>query len=144
MKKIAILLMTFVMFCSTSALSESLDLTVMSLDELVRLNELIRDEIAKRIDFTSDTTIGRGTYIAGETILEGTYDFVCLESGVFDETGYVNNAITVTTSSYKETFRASKISVGGHVTFTLNASDTLQIAGCSGTIVKIENPTWVP
>lgn len=149
MKKVCILFMVFVMIVSFSfpALAENeptIDFSTINPEELMRVYEAARNELLLRIGSPADNFIGRGTFVAGQTILPGTFDFVCTESGAFTDSGFVNNEITVTASDYSQTFRASKISIDGHVTFTLVEGDTLEIKGCSGTIDLIIDPTWVP
>ena len=147
MIKVLAAIMSILMMLPFGAIAEgteSSDYTNMSIDELMVEYESIRDEILLRTGVSEDNMLGRGTYIVGKTILPGTYDFVCTESGVFTETGYVNNIITVDAEDGSEIFRAKKISVGGHVTFTLSVGDTLEIAGCSGTVSIIVDPVWVP
>lgn len=124
--------------------SEPINYSDKSIDELMVIYESVRDEILLRTGISDDNKIGRGTFLVGKTMLPGTYDFLCEESGVFTETGYVNNLITVDDVNGNEVFRAKKISVGGHVTFALSEGDTLEIAGCSGTVSLIVDPIWAP
>lgn len=145
--KILVTILAILMMLQSGAVaegSESLNYSDKTIDELMVIYESVRDEILSRIGVSDDSKIGRGTFVTGKTILPGTYEFICEESGVFTETGYVNNLITVDDSEGNEIFRAKKISVGGIVTFTLSDGDTLEIAGCSGTISLIVDPIWVP
>ena len=146
MKVLAIVMVALMMFPfgAIAESSESIDYSSLGIEELMAMYKSVRDEILLRTGVSDDSTLGRGTYVVGKTILPGTYDFVCTESGVFSETGYVNNLITVDSEDGNEIFRAKKISVGGHVTFTLSEGDTLEIAGCSGTVSIIVDPIWVP
>jgi len=147
MKKIiAVLLMAFTFMTSAIAVSDEIkfDFSEYTIDELICAYTSIQEEFLRRDDSTFSDFIGRGTYIAGQTIATGTYRFLCTESGVFSETGYVNNVITIENASGKRIFRTSKISVGGYVTFTLSEGDVLEIGGCSGSLIKMETPSWVP
>lgn len=147
MKKIiAVLLAVFTFMTSAIAVSEEIkfDFSEYTIDELISAYTAIQEEFLSRDESTFSNFIGRGTYVAGQTIATGTYRFLCTESGVFSETGYVNNVITIEDSSGERVFRTSKISVGGYVTFTLNEGDVLEISGCSGSLVKMETPSWAP
>ncbi len=147
MKKIiATLLMVTAFMTSAIASGDPIefDFSSYTTDELILAYTSIQEEFLDRSGSTFSDFIGRGTYITGETIAAGTYRFLCTESGVFSETGYVNNLITVENDSGDRIFRSSKISVGGYVTFTLNDGDVLTIAGCSGSLTKMETPSWAP
>lgn len=147
MKKIiAVLLAVFTFMTSAIAVSEEIkfDFSEYTIDELISAYTAIQEEFLSRDESTFSNFIGRGIYVAGQTIATGTYRFLCTESGVFSETGYVNNVITIEDSSGERVFRTSKISVGGYVTFTLNEGDVLEISGCSGSLVKMETPSWAP
>lgn len=147
MKKIITALLVVIVFMvSAIAVGEEneFDFSAYTTDELIRVYTSIQEEFLRRDDSAFSDFIGRGTYIAGQTIASGTYRFLCTESGVFSETGYVNNVITIETDSGELIFRSSKISVGGYVTFTLSDGDELYIGGCSGSLVKMETPSWAP
>lgn len=148
MKKFAAVLFLALILPVVSTLASAdtitLDFSSYTTEELIQVFCSIREELLRRTALTLNDFIGRGTYTTGNTIAAGTYRFLCTESGVFSETGHVNNVITVEDSSGKRVFRASQISVGGYVTFTLSDGDVLEIAGCSGTITKIDAPSWAP
>lgn len=146
MKKIIIVLVVLMRIVSTIAIGETIgfDFSSYTTDELIQIYTSIQEEFLGRGDSSFQNFIGRGTYITGKTISAGTYQFLCTESGVFSETGYVNNLITIEDNSGERIFRSSKISVGGYVTFTLSDGDVLEIAGCSGSLVKMETPSWAP
>ena len=77
MKRVLILIVLLMLLCST-ALSEELDLTIISLDELVTLRRGIDAEILDRIGSDS-SSIYSGNYIVGEDISAGKYTIKCLE-----------------------------------------------------------------
>lgn len=58
--------------------SLSVDLSAMTLDELVKLRDRVNLEIDLRVSGT-DLTIGRGKYVVGDMIAGGIYEFIPTE-----------------------------------------------------------------
>lgn len=77
MKKIAAFLIVVMMFCSASALGESIDLSTMTFADLTELLTSIYVEIQDRYGF-HDSSIGSGYYTVGEDIKAGKYELICI------------------------------------------------------------------
>lgn len=71
-KLIAMLLMLTLCICGAAAAEVSIDLSAMSLDELVELHKLVDAEIDARIA-CEPSVFPAGVYIAGESIKAGDY-----------------------------------------------------------------------
>ena len=142
MKRVSTMLLLAVMaFTCFGAAAEGIDLSGMSTDELISLYQSVGAEIADRIGLTDANRIGQGDYLVGRDILPGYYDFVCLETKVF-EGGNPNCDIYVYLDD-EMIFWANRPNVGSHVTFNLEEGMVLKISGCSGTLTPI-SPAWVP
>ena len=120
--------------------SPSVDLSAMTLDELVELRDRVNLEIDLRVS-GPDSTIGRGTYIAGDMIAAGIYEFIPTE---VEFRGYSYCSLYVMDGTSDEIITsASSIPVGGGVIFKLREGDILKISEGSG-ILKKADKTWIP
>ena len=93
-KVIAMLLVSLLAFCTVAAAAEGIDVTSMSLDELVALHKSIDAELSSRIGCEPDE-IPAGLYIGGESIKAGRYSIF---------TDDEHNGITVAAFENKETY----------------------------------------
>ena len=113
--------------------SPSVDLSAMTLDELVELRD--------RVNFEIDSSIGRGKYIAGEMIAAGIYEFIPTE---VEFRGYSYCSLYVRDGTSDEIITSiSSIPVGSGVIFKLREGDILEISEGSG-ILKNADKTWMP
>lgn len=76
MKRIFTMVLCMLILFSVSALGEGIDLSSLTLDELVALRESVNIEIDNRIGII-DSQIGTGQYVVGENLKAGKYEFVC-------------------------------------------------------------------
>lgn len=90
MKRVFLLSMALIMLFS-SALSESLDLSKMSLEELTFLNEKVNSEITDRVGAATEESYS-GLLISGKNIETGSY--------VLTSVGSVQISIWISESSY--------------------------------------------
>lgn len=142
MKKVfAVLILAIMAFGCFGASAEEIDLSGMDTAELIALYQKVGSEISSRIGLSDANRIGQGDYLVGRDILPGYYDFVCLETKVF-EGGNPNCDIYIFLDD-ETIFWANRPNVGSHVTFNLEEGMTLKISGCSGTLTPI-SPAWVP
>lgn len=120
--------------------SPSVDLSAMTLDELVELRDRVNFEIDIRVS-GSDSSIGRGKYIAGEMIAAGIYEFIPTE---VEFRGYSYCSLYVRDGTSDEIITSiSSIPVGSGVIFKLREGDILEISEGSG-ILKNADKTWMP
>lgn len=84
--KIMCLCMVFCLLFGTVVFAEGVDLSSMSLMELVKLHQALDKEIDARIGCQT-STIAEGVYTAGKSIKPGMYRIVCQES--FGEEGLI-------------------------------------------------------
>lgn len=78
MKRVAVLLLAFVLLFSVTAISESSKYASLSLEELVKERNEIEAEISKRVG--AESVIHSGKYTVGKHIKAGTYTLTCLET----------------------------------------------------------------
>lgn len=144
---ISLSLVLVMLLCGTANADFSIDLTLLSIDELIALHRLLNTEIEKRIG-EEPSMIGGGVYIAGKTIKAGTYIVTCSES-------YSDEGMTVQMFESKS---AHSLFLGG-VTSNLLCSQSLQVGQSmsvslsDGMVLVIEHgmgvadavsPTWAP
>lgn len=135
MKKILCIALVLALAASVS-IAESLDLSGMTMKELIELRSLVDVEIATRSESGAGSPIGDGVYYCGETIKAGTYAITFVAEG--DDYPYVK----VYDANKKEKF-ASNPSVGMTIEFTLEDGDKLIINSLSGLVHKIEKYDWM-
>ncbi len=93
-KLISLLLVSLMMFCGVAAAESSIDLSAMSLDELVELHSALDAEIDARTG-CDRSILPVGVYVAGESIKPGNYTITAPESQfpkiyVFDSEATMN------------------------------------------------------
>ena len=149
MKRILILMVLVAFVVSSVASAESIDLSALSLEELISLQQQIDVELSSRTGTSQNDRIGRGSYVVGKDIKPGYYDFICLDTGYFDS-GTPDNDIYIylldgdTAADLGERiFWEQRFAIGAHVTFNLEEGSLLMIEGCSGFLRAIQ-PEWLP
>ena len=143
MKKfLAVVLGLFVLF-AVAALGEGIDLSRMTLDELVELNQKIETEIYTRVNTDSKDMIYPGEYIAGVDIKPGQYEFHCTEAEAVDQQGYIGIARISDKGREEAVSWSYYISAGDIFMFTLDEGMLLGINYCSG-ILQPADRNWAP
>lgn len=62
----------------TPVFAETIDVSAMSLEELLALRNTVNTAISERIDLSfNDSKIGTGVYVVGKDIKPGKYDLIC-------------------------------------------------------------------
>lgn len=151
MKKLISLLLVCLLSFGAAASAEGLDLSAMSLNELVELHKLLDAEIDARIG-CSPSLIAGGVYTAGDTIKTGAYAITC--TAAYTEEGmaiqiYANHEQYEKSrsvySQYKDDYQlfAGSIQPGHSVTVSLSEGMVLVIDGGAGLIEALA-PTWAP
>lgn len=136
---------------SGAAAAEGIDLTAMSINELVALHQSVDDEIDARIGCDPSTLAG-GVYTAGETIKAGAYAITC--TAAYAEDGlciqmYANHAqydeCRAVIDVYKDDYQlfAGHIQPGQSVTVSLSDGMVLVLEGGAG-LAEVIAPTWAP
>lgn len=120
--------------------SPSVDLSAMTLDELVKLRDRVNLEIDLRVSGT-DSTIGRGKYVVGDMIAGGIYEFIPTEVEYMSGNSYCKLHVT-NPNTDEEITSAEYIPMGTPVIFSLHDGDVLEISGGSG-ILKKADKTWI-
>ena len=148
MRKLISLSLVFAMlFCGVANAEIDIELTLLSIDELIELHRLLIAEIEMRIG-GEPSMIGGGVYIAGKTIKAGTYILTCSEA-------YGDVGMTIQMFESKS---AHSLFLGG-VTSNLLCSQSLQVGQsmsvslADGMVLVIESgmgiveavsPAWAP
>ena len=145
MKRVLIVIMLLMLLFST-ALSEELNLSVISLDELVTLRRSIDAEILNRIGSDS-SSIYSGTYIVGENISAGKYSIKCIE--LFND-GYGLYGLHVAIyeleedgSTFGNRISIVNLAIGESAYVSLSPGLALDLSGGTG-VVSIVDPFWAP
>lgn len=76
MRKLTIVILSFLLAFSGSAFAEGIDMEAMSTDELLALREQLSAEINERLG-DDNALIGDGVYVAGVDIKPGMYQITC-------------------------------------------------------------------
>ena len=150
-KMITLAIVSLLLICGTAHAEISIDLTTMSLDELVELHKLLDAEIDARIG-GEPSMIAGGVYTAGETIKAGVYV-------ITGATAYAEEGMTIQVyasheqyqkcravyASYKDEYRLLEehILPGQTVTISLADGMVLVIDGGLG-MAEAFAPTWAP
>ena len=140
-----ILMVMFAVSISITAMSEEveIDLTSLSLEELIELRDSAAQEICSRIGFSfEDNQIGSGYYLVGEDIKAGQYEFICTtsESRKQISTGEIEyiGQIWILSSGEEETaeelFSYANIPIGQKIMIKLEDGQMFVIGRCGGMI----------
>ncbi len=147
MKRIVVLLaFALAMALSVGAFAEGFDLSSMTNEELLALMGSIMDEIQTRTgDTSANDRIGRGSYVVGTDIKAGTYDFICLESDMYNYEGggAMNQILVIDMETDDEISRENDVQIGAHAIVSLSEGQVLEIRECSG-ILTPSAPSWAP
>jgi len=153
MKKIFSALLIIMMFLSANALSEgaSDDLSTMTMEDLIALRDAITTEIYSRLGFSfEDEQIGAGSYLVGEDIKAGKYEFICTysETRTQRSSGEVSYLGTVWILNSEDDnaqtlFEYGDIPIGQKIMFELEEGQILTIGRCGGLIAEY-NHSWAP
>lgn len=136
MKKLVCLVLVLVMTFGV-ALADTIDLSGMSIDELVSLRAQVYEAIYAKLGNAEYSIFPEGTYVAGKTIKPGTYDIVVLE--------FVNNKGHVELYGADNEYIDSIYSnVGMPIRITLGDGEKVIMDRCSGLITAVEKPSWMP
>lgn len=159
MRKALICASVLSMLISSKAIASEIDLSGMSLDELVTLKNSVMEEIDSRIGDSGDT-IGAGVYVVGEDIKEGSYlitvdnnesigAWVFENEETYDEYYKVwfhnrssSERIEMPEHAYP-LMGSGEVQAGKSVHVKLEESNVLWIVGGNGTI-SVNNASWVP
>jgi hypothetical protein len=139
MKRIVAILLLMTIFIS-SASAESIDVSVMSIAELLALREVIDKELEIRIDTNDPSLIGSGQYEVGSMIKPGNYRFVATSSG----NNYNTVLVTILTDEGRtklDPWYQDYVTVGETAVLCLEEGATLIIQNGSGRMTAFE-PTW--
>lgn len=152
MRKLIILaLVSLLLICGTASAEINIDLSNLSLDELVELHKLLDAEIDERFG-GEPSMIAGGVYTAGETIKAGAYVITC--TAAYAEEGmviqvYASHAqyeeCRSVISQYKDDYQlfAGHIQPGQSVTVSLASGMVLVIDSGVGLAESI-TPSWAP
>jgi len=149
MKKILAAVIVFVMLFSMVVMAEpaeekgkdagKIDLSVMTLEELISLKNSVMAEISGRTDIDNDI-IGIGAYLVGRDIKEGVFTIIIDENAagsykIFNSEENFANA---------EQFSWENTQAGDVITVNLKKGMVLELLGCYGTITEQAAPSWAP
>lgn len=143
-----LLVLLVIMLCIPYASAESIDVSGMETEDLMDLYREIQIELASRVGLTESNQIGQGIYTVGKDIKAGTFSFICLESGEYDD-GNQRNALYIYEleedgiSSGKTIWYLYDTSLNAPVTLSLSEGTIFEIWNCSGILTEIQ-PSWVP
>ena len=143
-----LLILLVLMLCIPCVSAESTDVSEMTTEDLISLYREIQIELASRIGLTETNQIGQGIYTVGKDIKAGTFSFICLESGEYDD-GNQRNALYIYAlgedgvSQGKTLWSLYDTSLNATVTLSLSEGTILEIWNCSGLLTEIK-PSWAP
>lgn len=141
MKKVLAFLLVCILFV-TPVFAEGMDLSSMSVEELIQLHNQIDEILADKFKCELDV-IYPGTYVVGRDIKEGRYLLNCLR------TGSVNYWI-ITFYENEEEFKnrnsltKENLQIGDQVQINLSDGMVIKIGEGLGTISVVEKQPWEP
>lgn len=151
MKRIFSAVLVMLIFLTTNALSEGVkvDLSNMTLEELIALRDVVTAEIYSRLDFSfEDEEIGAGSYRVGEDIKAGKYEFICTYSETRKQrsNGEVSYLGTIWVldgedDNVQTMFEYGDIPIGQKIMFELEDDQILVIGRCTGLIAMYDH-SW--
>lgn len=141
MKKFIALALCAVMLGSLG-LAEEIDISGMSVDELLALRVRIDDQLAAMLPSDS-SAIFRGVYIVGTDIAPGKYVFECTEVSV-DDYGQLEINESEDEDGYREEILDVNIYPGDKCYLDLTEGMLMEIEDGSGTLKKAEGLDWMP
>ena len=148
-KLIVLMIAVFVVISGTvCANCEELDVASISTDELLSIYNAVQSELYSRIGMTDCNHIGQGVYVVGKDIKAGSYDFICTNSGSYNEGGQ-QNAVYIYAigddgvSQGKTLWYLYDTALNSKITLNLSEGTILEIWNCSGALVEVEH-SWKP
>lgn len=147
-----ILMVMFAVSISITAMSEEveIDLTSLSLEELIELRDSATQEIYLRIGFSfEDNQIVVGSYLVGQDIKPGKYEFICTYSETETHSdgssmSFCNLVVYAENDENSEKlFKYYYLPVGQKVAFSLEEGQLLQIDRGHGLIQEVHH-SWAP
>ena len=129
MKRFWGILLAMALLC-VPALAEEIDLSAMSLDELVELQMRVHSEIAARTAASEDI-IREGQYTVDQGIAPGNYEFTCTKKRETNSSEFA--AISLHQNNNLIQF-IRDLSVGDVVYLHLESEMILEISNCEGTL----------
>ena len=125
-----------------TATSPAIDLSSLSLEDLLQLHNDVRTEINNRLYLQDNTLIGRADYLVGRDIKPGTYLFTVVDSDK-GKSGDIWNQIIIYDSDGEVFYVENFSQVGSTKVFALSDGQELSIAGCTGYLSEC-SPDWAP
>ena len=128
--------------------SPSVDLSAMTLDELVELRDRVSFEIDSRI-YSDNSVIGSGEYTVGTLIAPGIYEFTATEVQYYDFISGTDSICNLTVYEIDADGNRVEKTCIYHVRqssvtiIELRDGEIFEISGGSG-ILRKANRTWMP
>lgn len=141
LKRILILIL-FISLLTVPALSEEMDLTILSLDDLVTLKNKIDQEIINRVG-VEDYAIYEGTYIVDEHIVPGNYKVKCIESWNHGLGCWVTVLDVSKGTKTQDAISSVFIAVNATTYVSLQPGMSLEISGGTAVMTSVA-PFWAP
>lgn len=134
------------MLLTIPAFAETVDLSSMSLNELIQLRDAVNAAINEQLDFYfSDSKIGMGYYDVGVDIKPGKYDLICTYAETVEDRG--SRCMVAVLSSRAEDADALEefyyITSGQQISVELVEGNVLVIARGNFLIQNSEH-SWAP
>lgn len=150
MKRFLSLLVIGIML-ATPVFAETIDVSAMSLEELLALRNTVNTAISERIDLSfNDSKIGTGVYVVGKDIKPGRYDLICTFSKIKTypdgSTGYSLCEIDIfpdASDDASSIYSYSFIALGQQFAVELKEGNVLHIKDGNFQIQKSEH-SWAP
>ena len=137
MKKI-IAIVFAIMITTCSVFAADIDLSSLSLDELLelrtQLNEIINEQIP------ADNTIGEGRFLVGSDIKEATFNFTCIDESIDI---FVYNSPEELKKNIFSYINHVSLEKGEAGTVTLKDGQLLKIEDGNALIEEVK-PSWAP
>lgn len=141
MKKVLAFLLVCILFV-TPVFAEGVDLSSMSVEELIQLHNQIDEILADKFKCELDV-IYPGTYVVGRDIKEGRYILNCLKTGIVNFwiiTFYENEEELENRNSLTN----ENLRIGDQVQINLIDGMVVEIDDGLGTISVVEKQPWEP
>jgi len=140
MKKLIAIAILCVMLV-TSAYALELDLSELSVEELLALQNDVQVELQSKLSAFPSGFIDRGSYEVGVVLQAGTYTFTATYSN--KDGGYVYVDVYASVSALDSSYSRVMV-VGDTITISLESGMVLALAHGGGILVSAAKPTWAP
>lgn len=144
MRRFALILLALVLFAASACAESAIDLSGLSLNELLELHALVDTVIEAQLGCTS-TELPAGLYIGGETIKSGSYIIFT------DDDLYGNIAIFADLATYQQALAENNEALATfHTRLSHNESSFVRINEGnvlyvpSPMLIKTANADWMP